>query len=544
MGLRDHGNHYHLLGVDVSAPRQVVQTAVDRLAERANALAYSSPERSSELWNRIHIIKTDLLSGDKQRSAYDHSLLSAVPAIVYRPVAPPPVPASVVHRAGPRRTDFAWRRLGWAGVMLAAVMASAIAFFAYKPGGRNPAHAVAMALASSGPHRGAAFVSGQRVNLSWTAVPGATRYLVQIAASPHALRHAALSAYPHRSLVTRRNAARWPVIGAQLYYWRVRPYVGGRWGTYTRWQRFAVAQPVIGTPTLLRPLDGVTSFARHMTLCWSAVRGGVGYRLQIRGMALRSSTRTCDTVEVRPGTYRWTVAAQARGVRMYQGAYAPWAVFTVLPKPVLVAQRMAPRKRAPGALRRRRRPKVLSVTAPRTTALLLRPVRPRTRPHSSTVSVVSRTLPYSRPVQRTPLRSKRRVRPSQRASVRVHRHSPLRATHVRKLPARRTRPRVAGLPAGPRAPVSSPVWTAPPIPPTVAPPTSPLAPANAGPVAPPAYVPRSSPPVTSVPVPAGQARREEPPVPPAGRIPPYPVSGGPSATSPIICSRRGCVGHP
>jgi hypothetical protein len=62
---------YVLLGVQPTASREELTTAVERMSRQATALSVTAPERSRQLRDQIRAIKQDLLSGDAQRQLYD-----------------------------------------------------------------------------------------------------------------------------------------------------------------------------------------------------------------------------------------------------------------------------------------------------------------------------------------------------------------------------------------------------------------------------------------------------------------------------------------
>jgi len=76
---------YSVLGVVPHATTNEIAQAVEKRSRQAAALANTAPERSQQLREQIREIKSDLLSGDQARAAYDGRLAAA---------APRPMPAS------------------------------------------------------------------------------------------------------------------------------------------------------------------------------------------------------------------------------------------------------------------------------------------------------------------------------------------------------------------------------------------------------------------------------------------------------------------
>ncbi|MBV9282349.1 MAG: hypothetical protein JOZ41_19890 [Chloroflexi bacterium] len=175
-----------------------------------------------------------------------------------------------------------------------------------------------------------AFASGQTVTLRWTAVPGA-RYRLQIALLPADPSIAAVFRHA-RTILTSHTSYRLRVEGYRYYYWRVRARVRGRWHPYSRAQRFVVARPSIGRAGPRTPVNGTRTRAKAMRLCWSGVTGAAAYRLWVNGTA-RTVRATCTWLAVRPGAYRWAVAALVQAARLYSGPVSPAATFTILQPP-------------------------------------------------------------------------------------------------------------------------------------------------------------------------------------------------------------------
>lgn len=562
MGLRAQETHYEVLGLDPSAPSQTVRTAVDRLAEEANALAYSAPNQASRLWERVHQIDADLLAGEARRAAYDRMLPAAGPR-AEGPIVPERLAMSAppaVHRVSPARREPSAFWLALAGGAAVLLAAAAAALLVHAPSPSRGQHAAAMALFASGARRGNGYASGQQVTLHWNAVRGAARYGVQVATSSRAMSDSALARLPRRIISTTRHALRWRVVGAQIYYWRVRPYVGGRWKPYSAWHTFIVARPVVGIPSLLTPENGAMRVARHVTLCWLTVPNSVGYRLRVDGMPARTLSSTCSTIAVRPATYTWSVAAQVRGVQVYTGPYSDKASFTVVPRPILVATRVEARHtHTASAVRSARRPAHRTSALPSSRAVshpvvqreparrvaLALPVRP-VSPVPAVRAIARR--PVVAAVPRSPAHHVigRRSAPHRSSSHRTPSHR----LPARKIPVRTARAPVWRQPAPsvPIVPVTAPpqpVAAVPAGPANVPPRSSALypsgrAPAPTGAIAAATARPRATVPTSGASIPAPGALPG-----PSGRIARYPVSQPVApAASTSACERRGCVGRP
>jgi hypothetical protein len=344
-------NHYEFLGLKPTASHEEIETAIEHVSEQAIALVYTSPQRSSDLWERIRQMRRDLLATAEGRQVYDEALLrrekltgnartaSAGTATNFRqPVEPEPspllvpAPAATLLAFSPTPEDEGPRGIAWpyALVAAAAVFVAVVgALLAHGPGGSPIRRPVAMTLSQLGARHSSKFVSGGFVTLAWTKVPRASLYRVQIATAPGDPTDAAVFAHGSKIVTVSAPQYHLKVTGPQLYYWRVRAIVGGRLQRYTRSLHFSVDRPRITRPVALAPLTGIGKGGKHARLCWSPVLGAVSYRLRVQGQGTRTVHGTCITLSVRPRTYHWSVAALVKGVGVYTGSYSVAAVLHI-----------------------------------------------------------------------------------------------------------------------------------------------------------------------------------------------------------------------
>lgn len=342
-------NHYQLLGIEPSAPLPTIQSALARLADEANRLAYTSPDRSRELWERVRQIRADLLSSSARRQVYDASLQPSVAiavATLERPqpassfprcVAPtPPIPSPAPAPSAGRANGSASRAVAlWALVVAASIVALtlALALVLHRPASpgavRFARHVlpVPSGLAAAGSRKGVGFVSGKRITLTWHPVRGAALYHLQLAASSDA---GSGFQHPLLSMLTEGTIHSLKLLGKQRYEWRVQALVDGTWSPYTR-AVFLVARPGTSAPQLHMP-TATSIKGEQVRLCWSPVPWSVAYLLRIHpppGGGQITVHGTCQTVTEKPGTYRWRVAGLLRGIQTYAGPFSQPEYFTV-----------------------------------------------------------------------------------------------------------------------------------------------------------------------------------------------------------------------
>lgn len=253
----------------------------------------------------------------------------------------PDASTQVVGRA-PTATPV-WRRLarsrlalllGSAGVLVIAGIAALILLRS-----STSTAAPAIKLNMSGVHHGALYRSGQTMRLSWSQPPGASAYRLQVVTSATDPSDATLFKHPSLSRLVSGNSYGLRVVGRQYYFWRVQADVRGIWGRYTHSTHFLVAGPAIAAPFPLTPPNSSSLTVNQAHLCWSRVRGAADYILNVVGAEAANPQRsTCAWISVRPGNYRWRVAARVKGVRLYAGPYSSPAYFTILAPPTASPQ--------------------------------------------------------------------------------------------------------------------------------------------------------------------------------------------------------------
>lgn len=377
--------HYDVLGLNLSASPSAIRAALQRLIRQADELAYHDAAASAALWERIRQIQRDLLAGHARRASYDLALLHAAPPPV--PAAeqdelPPPAarvetPVSArrkVHRAAALPAALV------AGLVLLLAAASALSLVRHPQTPRPP---VALLYSGVPVH------SGQAVHLRWSRVSHATRYRIAILSGRAA---SAREWYRAHVISTRRTAVILPVIGSQLYRYRLAARVGGRWTRWDHAQRFVVLPPLVARPIALR-VRGTTH--RSALLCWHAVPHAVAYRLRVRGARARRVNGTCAWVPAHPGRHGWRVAALVRGTRTYVGPFAG-GQFAIRPRPRRVRRRVEV-----ASTRRRAQPG--RTVRPIEVAAKVSPAAPTrmTSRRSETASRRSTTLHWTAPVRTT-----------------------------------------------------------------------------------------------------------------------------------------------
>lgn len=346
-------NHYEFLGLEPTASQAEIEAAIEKISEQAISLVYSSPQRSADLWERIRHMRRDLLATPEGRQVYDEALrrtettatrgrtapLELRPAfrqaeVPTRPAALPAGEAPRLVAVEPTEEKEDSRGIAWPYALVAAaavLVAVAGALVAREPGVTPARRPVAMTLSQLGALHGTKFVSGGSVKLTWTKVPHASMYRLQITTAPGVPSDAAVFAHGSRTISVTKSTYTLRVTGSQLYYWRVQARVGKTWQRYSPSQHFAVAKPVVTMPVALAPVTGIAKGGKHARLCWSAVAHADGYRLRVQGQPTRTVSGTCVTLSVQPRSYRWSVAALVKGAGVYTGAYSVAAVLHVEP---------------------------------------------------------------------------------------------------------------------------------------------------------------------------------------------------------------------
>jgi len=249
-------DHYQFLGLDHSAPPEAVRAAVDRLVRQADTLAYTSPQDSRRLWERIRRIKHELLTDSDRREAYDRALLEvnrrmlppveetpgetdppegaeevracvADPVQTSEQVAPSApdtdpggeisIPAAPPERRGTMRS--LWPALAAVLALLVVALIAALAARAWTST-KRPAPTLPE-LSSSGNRRGASYISGHHIALRLTWVPEATAYRLRVVTSPQTGADAARVRRPLLMIFMHGTSYLPPVAGARLYLWGV-----------------------------------------------------------------------------------------------------------------------------------------------------------------------------------------------------------------------------------------------------------------------------------------------------------------------------------
>lgn len=315
-------DHYQFLGLDVSASREAIQRAVDQLEEQADVLAYTSPHRSNEMWDRLRQVRHDLLSDSERRATYDGAVRASRAAPLAPGTIPPIGPVSRKSRVEAHRHVGPVVVAGAVAAGLALATASQITDRTI-----TPSRPVAMLPSVTGQRHSGLFVSGERATLQWHRVPGATRYRLHILIASSSGR-----LLPYRTVVTSATRYSLVLMGPRRYVWQAQPFVDGRWHRASRREVIEVSRPTIGVPIPLSPTTHSALIATEVELCWSRVDGAVGYHVRIRSVGGVNVSDTCQWMSVHPGTYRWSVAARVRGAHIYTGPFTAGQYFAVVPQ--------------------------------------------------------------------------------------------------------------------------------------------------------------------------------------------------------------------
>jgi hypothetical protein len=327
--------HYEVLGVAENASTAEVEAAVAQLAHVASALALTAPAQADALWLRIRQISRDLLSGDERRRAYDQSL----PGHVARPrtsapekaaLAAPVVMGTAIRPRQARVAPLSARsgrrslRKGAADLGVALALMAAVSLLFVQPwnwGHSTVTPSAPLALSAAGPQQGDAYRSGEAVQLHWTSAGRNAIYRVQIGRGT-SLKDRFVAFLPAwRRVLTDQTSYTFHALGPQFYFWRVQAMVGGTWQPWSQTSVLAVAAPQVSIPN---PRGGSVRNIRpgRTRLCWTPVAGAAGYSVSVDARSPLSTTATCVSVNLGNGVHHWRVAATARGVRLYIGAYS------------------------------------------------------------------------------------------------------------------------------------------------------------------------------------------------------------------------------
>lgn len=161
-------------------------------------------------------------------------------------------------------------------------------------------------------------ITSTRPEYSWTSVPGAASYELQVwSGSTKVLDLTRSSAY---CMGDECSAQLWKLLNAGFYQWRVRPYTGGAWMAWSGFRGFSVnstpqANSPSGQVTLIRPkyqwsrIDSASRYQIEVYHGWTKV-------LDLTRTDAYCSGETCeDTLwkMLSAGDYRWRVRADVNG---------------------------------------------------------------------------------------------------------------------------------------------------------------------------------------------------------------------------------------
>ncbi len=166
--------------------------------------------------------------------------------------------------------------------------------------------------------------------LSWSRIPGAPGYFVQVGTNQNFTSGVVYS----DSTITDTTAVATGLSATTTYYWHVRMRDGGVGGPFSAVWSFTTSVAVAPAPSLLSPTNNAVDVSTTALLQWARSAGAATYRLQVAtdqtfasGMVLNDST-IADTSRQVPGLanstqYFWHVNAKnAGGTSAYSATYA------------------------------------------------------------------------------------------------------------------------------------------------------------------------------------------------------------------------------
>ena len=177
------------------------------------------------------------------------------------------------------------------------------------------------------------------VQLTWTAVSGATEYHVQVSTESGF----SSGLVVNDAAVTTNQRSVTGLQTSTLYYWRVAARDAGGDGAYSDARTFTTA---VASPSLNSPADNATDQPLSITLSWSTLAGATFYHVQVAtdagfgsGVILDNGSVTSTSLAVsglmQSTRYYWRVSAGNAGG---EGPFSSARTFsTVFPAPVLIA---------------------------------------------------------------------------------------------------------------------------------------------------------------------------------------------------------------
>jgi len=162
----------------------------------------------------------------------------------------------------------------------------------------------------AGARDGGTFVSGRSITMRWSKIAAASNYRLLITRLPVAVAGSRTNAVQSVKVLPLTNAYHFRVHGPADYGWRVQAAVQGLWWPYSARQSFAVRVPPFGTPVLQSPIPGAVLKPGAIKFCWGAVKDAQSYYFKFVGGAVLVASRTCLSLPLHYGAYRWSVAAR------------------------------------------------------------------------------------------------------------------------------------------------------------------------------------------------------------------------------------------
>jgi len=162
----------------------------------------------------------------------------------------------------------------------------------------------------AGARDGGTFVSGRSITMRWSKIAAASNYRLLITRLPVAVGGNRTNAAQSVKVLPLTNAYHFRVHGPADYGWRVQAAVQGVWWPYSVRQSFAVRVPPLATPVLQSPAPGAVLKPGAIKFCWGAVKDAQSYYFRFAGAKPLAVTRTCLSLPLHYGTFRWSAAAR------------------------------------------------------------------------------------------------------------------------------------------------------------------------------------------------------------------------------------------
>lgn len=179
----------------------------------------------------------------------------------------------------------------------------------------------------AGARDGGTFVSGRTITMRWSKIAGASNYRLLVSRVAVVAGGSQTNGTQSVRVLPLTNAYHFRVRGPADYGWRVQAAVQGVWWPYSARQSFAVRVPSLATPVLQSPTAGAVLKPGAIKFCWGAVKDAQSYYFRFVGAKPLGVSRTCLSLPLHYGTFRWSAAARQGSRRgafsVYRHLYIP-----------------------------------------------------------------------------------------------------------------------------------------------------------------------------------------------------------------------------